>query len=164
MTKSPYLKSDQRLADVIAAIQAMATYKFYKLGFEEWADRIVGDTERADHWQHVFDEHPEFFRLDSKREKASLVVRRQHQKLYDVDQEKKISREEYNSLASKDRISRTPLTADEISTLINTAIEMHSRAVDQENLRKWWVPLATAGAGFVGAVIGAFISSFGGPA
>ena len=36
---SPYLNDPKRLADVIAAIQAAATYKFYKLDFawdEPW--------------------------------------------------------------------------------------------------------------------------------
>jgi hypothetical protein len=162
VSKSPHLRSEKRIADVIAAIQAMANYKFYKLSFNDWADRIVGDSEQGEHWRSVFEEHPEFFRLDSKREKASLVVRRQHQKLYDVDQERKIIRQEYSSLASTDRISRTPLTSAETSSLISTAIEMHSRAVDQENLKRWWIPLATAVAGFVGAILGAYLSSFGG--
>ena len=37
---SPYLNDDNRLGDVIAAIQAMGTYKFYKLSFDNWADRV----------------------------------------------------------------------------------------------------------------------------
>jgi hypothetical protein len=61
------------LADVIAAIQAMGTYKFYKLPFDGWADRITADKSQADHWKNIFEEHPEFLRLDSKRERASLV-------------------------------------------------------------------------------------------
>jgi hypothetical protein len=73
---SPYLAEPTRLGDVIAAIQAMATYKYYKLDFEGWADRISADRNRADHWQAVFEEHPEFFRLDGERKKASLVWRR----------------------------------------------------------------------------------------
>ena len=83
---SPYL-ADGRLADVIAALQATATYKFYKLDFARWADRIVGEKAKANHWRKVFEEHPEFFRLDSDRRRASLVWRRQHQKRYDVDRE-----------------------------------------------------------------------------
>ena len=42
MANSPYLQ-DKRLANVMAAIQVMATYKFYKLDFKGWADRISGD-------------------------------------------------------------------------------------------------------------------------
>jgi hypothetical protein len=39
---SPYLNDHGRLGDVVAAIRAMATYKFYKLDFEGWADRRRG--------------------------------------------------------------------------------------------------------------------------
>jgi len=72
-TNSPYLGDSNRLADVIAAIQAMSTYKFYKLSFDAWADRISGDSSRADYWRIIFEQHPEFFRLDTERAKASLV-------------------------------------------------------------------------------------------
>ena len=82
---SPYLREDGRLGDVIAAIQAMATYKFYKLEFKGWADRISADETLAEHWRQVFQEHPEFFRLDGERKRASLVWRRQHPKRYSVD-------------------------------------------------------------------------------
>ena len=68
---SPYLRDSNRLGDVIAAIQAMATYKFYKLTFAGWADRMSADESQADKWKTVFLEHPEFFRLDSTKEKAS---------------------------------------------------------------------------------------------
>jgi hypothetical protein len=109
--KSPYLSDPERLADVIAAIQAMSTYKFYKLDFAVWADRIVGDDTKAAHWKSVFEEHPEFFRLDAGHVKASLIWRRQHQKRFDVDSESKITKEEFDSLTlqQKARVSRTPL-------------------------------------------------------
>ena len=48
---SPYIEANNRLADVIAAIQAMGTYKFYKLDFAGWADRISGDELEAPHWR-----------------------------------------------------------------------------------------------------------------
>jgi hypothetical protein len=35
---SPYISNPERLADVIAAIQAMSKYKYYKLDFSSWAD------------------------------------------------------------------------------------------------------------------------------
>jgi hypothetical protein len=41
--ESAYLANSGRLADVIVAIQAMGTYKFYKLSFEGWADRITAN-------------------------------------------------------------------------------------------------------------------------
>jgi hypothetical protein len=160
---SPYLKEDGRLGDVIAAIQALATYKFYKLDFEGWADRISADTSRAKHWQCVFEEHPEFFRLDGGRQRASLVWRRQYPKRYDVDTLKEITREQFEALdeASKTRISRTPLSADDIKTLIDTAIDLHSRAIEGEKHRHWFRPLAVqALAALLGAIVGGWASNY----
>ena len=80
MTKSPYLSSDTRLADVIAAIQATATYKFYQLpvgGKRGWAYRITGSPHYADGLEPVLLQHPEFFRRDPGGNWA-LVWRRQH--------------------------------------------------------------------------------------
>lgn len=161
-TSSPYLADPNRLADVIAAIQAMATYKFYKLDFRGWADRITGDPNTAEHWKEVFEQHPEFFRLDSRKRRASLVWRRQHQKRYDVDAEKALNKLEYEALplAGKERISRNPLGSAEISTLLKAAIDLHSRALEQTRERRWWISIFAAVMGFAGAVIGALIGAY----
>lgn len=154
---SPYLKEPGRLGDVIAAIQAMATYKFYKLDFDGWADRISTDKSQAQHWQRVFEEHPEFFRLDSERTRASLVWRRQYPKHYGVDSSREISKEEFDRLdsAEKARISRVPLPASDIKTLIDTAINIHSRALEAQKQQQWYKPLAfQAAAALVGALVG----------
>jgi len=159
--KTPYTENDNRLADVIAAIQVMGTYKFYKLLFADWADRIEGRSERSDYWKAIFEQHPEFFRLDSKRERASLVWRRNYQKLYDVDREEKISREAYKKLSDnqKQRISRTPLTNSDISTLINTAINLHGGELDHKKDSRWWISGAI---GLAGVILGAAINAFAG--
>ncbi len=155
---SPYLAAHDRLADVIAAIQAMGTYKFYKLDFAGWADRISGDESEASHWKEVFEQHPEFFRLDSQRKKASLVWRRQHQKLFDVDKESTITRAEFRNLSSaqKDRVSRMPLRSDELATLISTATNLHSRALEHKKDARWWISGAI---GLAGVIIGASITA-----
>jgi len=164
---SPYLAANDRLADVIAAIQAMGTYKFYKLDFSMWADRISGDESQADHWKAVFEQHPEFFRLDAQREKASLVWRRQHQKRFDVDKEAKITRDEYKSLSKEEqkRVSRMPLHSDELAKLVDTAINLHSRALEHKKEARWFVYVAIsligASGGFVGAIIGAVMAAPG---
>lgn len=163
--QSPYLEEDNRLADVIAAIQVMASYKYYKLDFATWADRIVGDQTRANHWQQVFEQHPEFFRLDSARQKASLVWRRQRQKRFDVDTESQVTKDEFEARddAGKLRISRTPLGTSEIGTLIDAAISLHSRALEHRRESRWWVPilvaLVAAISGLTGAIVGALIKS-----
>lgn len=156
-TDSPYLSNIGRLADVIAAIQVLGTYKFYKCDFAEWADRICGDPARAGHWRKVLEDHPEFFRLDSRRERASLVWRRQHQKLFDVDLAKSISRAEFDALDDerKKRISRLALSSDEISTLVDTAINLHQRVMENRKDQRW---LITALIGLLGVVLGAWIA------
>jgi hypothetical protein len=158
-SRSPYLNDPNRLGDVIAAIQAMSTYKFYKLSFEAWADRISGTEERKDHWRTVFEQHPEFFRLDGRREKASLVWRRQYPRRFDVDQERTLPLNEYEQLPDerKSRVSRVPLTPTDIKALIDTAINLHSRAVEHQRERRWWLALASGVGGLVGAVVGALL-------
>jgi hypothetical protein len=90
ITNSPYLSDLNRLADVIASIQVMGTYKFYKLDFKVWADRISGQSSNATTGESFLRSTQSFFRLDSGKMNASLVWRRTHQKLYDVDKEKKL--------------------------------------------------------------------------
>ena len=138
---SPYISTENRLSDVISAIQVMAIYKSYKLDFKGWADRICGDKAEAEHWKQLFKEHPEFFRLDQKRERASLVWRRTFPKNYNVDTESTIT-VKLTSLSEeeKKRISRRPLTNEDISTLMSTAINLHSKALEQKQERRWWIP------------------------
>ena len=155
--QSPYLANADRLADVIAAIQAMGTYKFYKLDFTKWADRISADESKSTYWQRVFTEHPEFFRLDTKREKAYLVWRRQYPKRFNTDTAKEITKEEFEALddQKKLKISRNPLEPDTIEALIKTAIDMHSRALQHKQDKRWWIPLVVSfSGGLIGAIIG----------
>ena len=130
--KSPYLASTHRLADVIAAIQVMGTYKYYKLSISKWAERISGLSRDSNYWNKVFKEHPEFFLLEDG-DKAALVWRRTNQKLYNVDLGACLTKKEYEGLSTEEqaRVSRSPLTSNDIGTLINTAIELHSRATAQ---------------------------------
>ena len=160
MTKesnSPYLKYDNRLADVISAIQVMGKYGFYKLDFKQWAMRISGDENMEVYWKDLFIEHPEFFRLDSEKKKASLVWRRSYRKRYSVDKQKEISSDEFEKISSDEqkRISRKPLTGDEILTLINTAINLHTRAIEQNKEYRW---LSSPLFSLLGVVLGAFIA------
>ncbi len=159
--QTPYTDNAGRLADVIAAIQVMATYKFYKLGFRDWSDRICGDEEQSEYWKNIFVQHPEFFRLDGTRNKVSLVWRRNYQKLYNVDLQENISREAYRKLddQEKEKISRTPLNNSDISTLINTAINLHSREIENKKDSRWWI---SGVIGLAGVIIGAVIKALAG--
>ena len=162
MRTSPYLKRENRLADVIAAIQAMSVYKFYKLDYTGWADRISGDVNEAAKWELVFKEHPEFFRIDQTKKKASLVWRRNHPKNYNADTRSEVSKEDFLALPDdkKARISRTPLNNDDISMLIESAISLHSRALQHRQDRRWCIPI-TIGiiAGLVSFIANRFIEN-----
>lgn len=154
--KNPYLENN-RLSEVIAAITALANYRFYKLSYEACAERIQNYPEKADHWKKVLKAHPEFFRVSENR--ASLVWRRQMLKRYDPKTSKTLSREEYDALTreQKDGISRRPLSAAETTALIETAIKLHERAVEDANRSFWRHPLLLASVGFIGAFIGSWI-------
>lgn len=155
--KSPYVVTPDRLADVIAAIQAMGVYKFHLRRFDAWAQAISGDVSKGAHWKKVFEEHPEFFRLDTERERASLVWRRQLPKRFDVDSERQLSEAEFVSLPPQERkrVSRAPLSPSDIKTLVDTAINLHSRAVEIQREGRWWIPLVSSAiGGLVGAILG----------
>jgi len=156
LTDSPYLRDANRLGDVIAALQAMAVYKFYKLSFEDWADRLTADKTQAEKWKTVFAEHPEFFRLDGAKERASLVWRRQFPRRYDVDNERVLTAEEYRSLPAERsaRMSRNPLSSSDIKALVDTAVSMHSRALEHQKDKRWWVALSSAAGALLGALVG----------
>jgi hypothetical protein len=157
MLDSPYLKPC-RLGDVIAAIQVLAYYKFYRLEIAEWAERITGDGANAGALEEVFRDHPEFFQISagSNGLKAALVARRSFTRSYDVDVGRDVDKDTVMAVrddaAARSRFSRRPLTPDETAVLIRTAVDMHSRAVEQRKAGHWWVPLAGAGIGFAGGI------------
>jgi hypothetical protein len=152
VSDNPYLADNKRLADVIAAIQVMGIYKFYKLDFRRWGERITGidDEDTSMYWKQVFEDHPEFFRLDNERLKASLVWRRQYPKKYHVDLNRIITSDD--GKVADDRLSRNPLTQTDINSLIGIAINLHSKALEQKRDQRWFIPLII---GFIGTLIGA---------
>lgn len=162
MTKlpdSPYITNPNRLADVIAAIQAMAVFELHMRNFKSWSVSISGDESKADHWKRVFEEHPEFFRIDTSGGLASLVWRRQLPKTYHVGRQQLLSKKTCEGLSADEKrgLVRPPLTPNDIKTLIDTAINIHASAVELKRESKWWVPLAGAGGGFAGSLVGAFL-------
>ncbi len=132
--RSPYLTDQNRLSDVIAAIQAMSLNQFYELGFAEWGDVIEGDAKKADHWKKVFKDHPEFFRIDPDGKTAILIWRRQNERRYDIDRGITISAYEFEQLSEekKKKISRAPLRSDQITALIETATHLHSNELEHK--------------------------------
>lgn len=156
--ESPYLKDKNRLAYVISAIQAMAVNKRYKLSFKEWAEKISGDENKEKDWEIIFKQHPEFFRINSEDNKASLVWRRSKQRTFQFDDNIELTRNEAKKLSEKEqneKLSRYPLTGTEISALITTAIELHNRALENRKEDRWWyTPVVGIGGSLFGVVLG----------
>lgn len=57
----------------------------------------------------------------------------------------------------RERVSRLPLLSSDISVLVNTAIELHSRALELEKASKWWV---TPAVGLFGILLGALLNGY----
>jgi len=57
------------------------------------------------------------------------------------------------------RISRTPLTNSDISTLINTAINLHGGELDHKKDSRWWI---SGTIGLAGVILGAVIKAYAG--
>jgi hypothetical protein len=162
--RSSYLKPG-RLADLLAAIQAMAIYDRYRRSSEDWAVLISGDKDKGAHWKTVFDEHPEFFRPSTAHPgHYALVWRRAGDDRYHRGSGRILERAEISQLAAEDRrryMSRPPVPEGQVKTLLDTAINLHQRAVDEHRDRRWWVTpltaIVSAIGSFIGAVIGAHI-------
>jgi hypothetical protein len=90
------------------------------------------------------------------------VLRRQFPKRYHVDEEKALSTKDVRELPPTERlrISRDPLTAQDIKALIDTAVDLHSRALEQQRDKRWLVTMiASASGGLVGALVGALLKN-----
>lgn len=155
---NPYLK-EKRLADVIAAITTLGTYKFYKLDVAHWGDRIGGAHTPPAHWQVLFEEHPEFFRLTFDKKRVSLVWRRQFPRNFLVDAEPEVSPDHEIDGSNGGEVSRRPLSPTELTELIGVAIKLHDRALEQQKANGWWIPLAAAGMSFAGALLGVLLGT-----
>jgi hypothetical protein len=158
---SPYYSDHRRLADVIAALQAMGAYDKGSLFVSDWATRL-GPAVSAENWSIVFREHPEFFRLgiDAKegQEYASLRWRHAQDKSYHPVERRELSAAERAQLApdEQSRLTTKPLEPPEIHTLITTAIELHVRAIAHAQEHRWLTPLLFA---LLGTIVGALLKA-----
>jgi hypothetical protein len=154
---SPYLQPG-RLNDVLAAIQTMALYRYYRLSVEDWAELISNSKEAGPRWRKVFDDHPEFFRPSVLHpDHYALGWRRALPRRYHYITKAIITSDEYNKLSEEEKkyYSRPPVPESQIKTLMDLAITLHQRAIDQARDWRWWVAPVLAFAGsFIGALIG----------
>lgn len=136
----------------------MASYKFYKQDLKSWSKKISGDENKEDYWKLIFLDHPEFFRFNSSEDQISLVWRRSKQRIYHVDLDKELTRLEVNALPLDEKengVSRVLLSSSDISMLINTAINLHNRALENKKAKQWWlIPAIGIGGSLLGVEVG----------
>jgi hypothetical protein len=68
-----------------------------------------------------------------------------------------LTKQQYDDLSSEERkkVSREPLTPQDVKTLIDTAIDLHSQALEPQRDSKLWIQVvSSAGAGMIGAILG----------
>ena len=144
----PYLKAN-RLQDIIAAIQVMGTYpKYSSREHEKWISKL-GEAESGDDWYQVCKEHPEFFRTNEKQEDGvtkrwvGLRWRWSMLKNYSPSEDKVYTLAEIEKLKEpeKSRLTKAPMESAQLEALINSAIQLHTRAIEQAKEKRWWVPV-----------------------
>lgn len=154
-SKSPYLESG-RLEKVLAAIQILGSYDWASRKAVSWAEKLDTVQESAA-WHKLFKDHPEFFRV-GEDSWVSLRWRHGYDRIYSVSMHRELSPEEMSALQSmtgEEKLSRRPLTPEQIAGLMKTAIELHGRAIAHEQERRWLTPFLfpVLGAVFGGGVV-----------
>jgi hypothetical protein len=160
----PYLKPG-RLPDVIAALQIMAAGMRPENWIESWANELSRNKAEAPRWAAMFKEHPEFFLVYQLRGKDKAALRwRYTNKFYDPETKKEYTPADTENLDQDelDRLTTKPLEADQISTLINAAIELHKRALEERAASRVWLQIVPAILSAVGVAIGAAITALWG--
>ena len=146
--ESPYITNPKRLADLIAAIQVLGSYRFASRKIDKWAKRLGRTPVSSNDWLTIFKEHPEFFTFDG--ENISLVWRRSRERNYDTFDRRVLSKDEAQEMAKSEsevnekRLSRPPLDTIEISKLIDIAINLHEREIKHTQERRWWITAVVA--------------------
>lgn len=151
--QSPYLKNPARLADLIAALQVMGTYRFASRRLEKWEKRLGRKPVSAENWLNIFSQHPEFFTIQDNN--VSLVWRRSKERNYDTFERRLLPRSEAMAMAENEpesdavRLSRPPLDTAEISKLVDIAVSLHEREINHKQERRWWYAAVLAVAGLL---------------
>ncbi|UUQ64505.1 hypothetical protein NLK61_25395 [Pseudomonas fuscovaginae UPB0736] len=157
--QSPYLYHQHRLAEVVAAIQVMGTHVYSARTIGSWAEILGQNPKSASSWAAIFNEHPEFFRADLEEGGLhTLASRRAQPRVYNTQTGEEITVAQFKAIPQGERshFSRRPLSSEQILSLIDVAVKLHTQAAVRRQELRWWVSLVVGAlAGLVGAMIGA---------
>jgi hypothetical protein len=115
--------------------------------------------EQTNYWKIVFDEHPEFFRRSRKSGGYSLIWRRALPWAH-IETQKSILLRDYMQLPPPEKKAywRPQLSDSAVETLMDVAIKMHARAVEDSRDWRWkFAPIMS----FAGAAVGAVFAFAG---
>jgi len=164
MRRSPYLKHQDRLADVLAAIQVLGSHPWDSREIQDWKTNIGDKPQSTDKWQSIFSDHPEFFGSDNRGDKTFyfLRLRRAYEQTVDTEASKDLSPQELTEYKARepyepDKLARRVLSPNQIETLIKAAVELQARAAALETANCWWIPLLCDALGFSGALVGSLL-------
>lgn len=141
------------MADLIAAIQVLGMYRFASRDLGKWEKRLGRNPVSATNWETIFRQHPEFFTVQGNN--ISLVWRRSRERNYDTFTSQIVLREEAMQLTEQEhetgekRLSRPPLNIDEVSKLVDIAINLHEREIKHGQERRWWISAVIAAVGLI---------------
>lgn len=180
MKKSAYLEHEQRLADIMAAIQVMGTHIWDTRPIEDWV-KVLGErplSVETGKWQDLFEKHPEFFGKEiwsrKKREEGIEVYlyylrwRRAYERTIETESLKELTSDEIERLKAdktynERKIARKALTPEQVGTLLTAAIGLQDQAFEFEARKRWWltlvISLGTALLGLLGVVVGAMLKT-----
>jgi len=155
VSSAPYLSHGRRLADVLAALQVLGSYTFSSCKQSTWAEKL-GMPLSAEAWAVVFEEHPEFFRVNG--EWVTLRWRHGYDRIFAHEHRRELSSDEISVLTEEQRanLTRRSLTSEEIGVLMKTAIELHTREIAHSQERRWLTPLLFA---LLGTIVGVVLQA-----
>lgn len=130
MSAGPYTKRG-RLADVLALIQVLALDFYPKRTEEGMQESLQGPPTSASSWFALAGEHREIFRVDPKSDAGLSLVARF------------VMPREQNQ-------HRPKLEPEFVSALLQTAITIHDRQVQE---KEWWKSLIPLWSALVGAIV-----------
>src|SRR5262249_43520001 len=90
----------------------------------------------------------------------ALIWRRASPRLFYRKQDRLLTKPEYDRLPVEEQasVSRVRVPEAEIKTLVDIAIELHSKAREQQTDWRWWVPIvASATVTLAAVLVGAWI-------
>lgn len=141
----------------------MASAKRPEAKIKDWAyefDRSH-DAATIDTWTNGFREHREFFliyQLPGEQDLKAALRWRYAFKTLDAESGKEYTPAEIQALAEKQRwlLTSKSLGGEQIQTLLNTAIGLHARAMEELRESRWSVSVFAAILAFVGGILETF--------